>query len=286
MSSKTPDKARGFTLIELLVVIAIIAILAAMLLPALSRAKCKAQGISCMNNHRQLCLAWKMYVDDNGEKLPWASDIPGLFIGDPSTNRPAWMTGLLNNDPNNRSNWDPAQDIYKSPLWPYCGKNVAIFKCPADRSSVNVPGLGNQPRCRSMSMNVYLGGFAGTDGGWRWSNNWKIFKSTADFPPMPVSSLFVFLDMREDSVDTGNFSTQMDGYPDNPRLWGFYDLPGIYHCGACGFSFADGHSEIKKWLDSRTTPPLVQNGQVTDHFLSPNNVDVAWLQDHSTRSKY
>ncbi len=284
-SHKTPETARGFTLIELLVVIAIIAILAAMLLPALSRAKCKALGVSCLNNHRQLCLAWRMYTDDNREVLPWASDIPGQA----QINGIAWVTGTLNNNPNNRSNWDPSIDIYNSPLWPYCGKNLGIWKCPADHSSVNVPGLGNQPRCRSMSMNVYLGGFAGTDGGWKWAYNWKLFLKTSDFPPMPVSKLFVFLDMREDSVDTGNFSTQMDGYSEsnpNPRLYGFYDLPGFYHCGSCGFSFADGHSEIKKWMDSRTTPPLVPNGQVADHFLSANNVDVAWLQDHSTRSKY
>ena len=140
-----------------------------------------------------------------------------------------------------------------------------------------------------MSMNVYLGGFGGTDGGWKWAYNWRLFMKASEFPPMPVSKLFVFLDMREDSVDTGNFSTQMDGYSEdnpNPRLYGFYDLPGIYHAGACGFSFADGHSEIKKWRDSRTMPPLVQNGQVADHFPSKDNVDVAWLQDHSTRSKY
>ena len=81
---------------------------------------------------------------------------------------------------------------------------------------------------------------------------------------------------------------QMDGYSEtdpNPRLYGFYDLPGIYHARSCGFSFADGHSEIKKWRDPRTTPAVVQDGQVTDHFPSKDNVDVAWLQDHSTRAK-
>ena len=137
-------------------------------------------------------------------------------------------------------------------------------------------------------MNVYLGGFGGTDGGWKWSNDWIIFFKSSSISPMPVDKLFVFLDMREDSVYTGNFATQMDGYSEvnpNPRLYGFYDLPGIYHGGAAGFSFADGHSVIKKWLDGRTTPPLVQNGQVTDHFPSKENVDVAWLQDHATRAK-
>jgi len=196
----------------------------------------------------------------------------------------------MNNNPNNRSNWDPNQDIYQSPLWPYCGKNLGIWKCPSDRSTVNVPSIGIKPRIRSMSMNVYLGGFAGTDGGWKWASLWKLFMKEADFAPMSPSKIFVFLDMREDSVDTGNFSTQMDGYVNgptpNPRVYGFYDLPGFYHAGACGFSFADGHSEIHKWKDGRTTPPLVQDGQVVDHILSPDNQDVAWLQDHSTRFKY
>jgi hypothetical protein len=89
--------------------------------------------------------------------------------------------------------------------------------------------------------------------------------------------------MREDSIDIGNFATDMTGWPDAPSAVGFYDLPGMYHHGACGFSFADGHSEIKKWRDARTTPPLVTNGGVDDGFRSPNNVDVVWLQERSTR---
>ena len=105
---------------------------------------------------------------------------------------------------------------------------------------------------------------------------------------MPPTKLFVLLDMREDSVDMGNFATQMDGYSQsnpNPRLYGFFDLPGIYHGGAAGFSFADGHCEIKKWRDPRTTPPLVQDAQVMDRFPSKDNPDVAWLQDRATRPK-
>jgi prepilin-type N-terminal cleavage/methylation domain-containing protein len=277
----------GFTLIELLVVIAIIAILAAMLLPALTKAKLRTQGIYCMNNHRQLALAWRMYTDDSRERLPYASEDPSTAATLAATLPYTWVSGTLDNNPNNRSNWDPTIDIYKSCLWKYCGNNLNIWKCPADLSSVTVNGVV-KPRVRSMSMNVYLGGWGGTDGGWGWSGTWRFFMKTPDFGPMPVSKLFVLLDMREDSIDMGNFATKMDGYSDtspNPGLYGFYDLPGIYHHNACGFSFADGHSEIRKWMDSRTCPPLVKNGQVGDNISSPGNPDVAWLQERSTRPK-
>ena len=130
-----PGRRRAFTLIELLVVIAIIAILAALLLPALTRAKLKAQGIQCMNCHRQLALAWRMYSDDYRDTLLFAS-------GSMTSYQPGvWMGGGLDFNGGNASNWDPNVDIYRSPMWPYCGKNLGIFKCPADRSYVVVNGV-------------------------------------------------------------------------------------------------------------------------------------------------
>src|SRR5262249_29653294 len=142
----------------------IIAILASMLLPALNVAKQKAQGIYCMNNHRSLMLAWRMYVDDNNEVLPFAQ----------LDN--AWISGWLDFNPTNPSNWDPNVDIKKSLLWDYCGNSVGIFKCPADHSVIK-PASGplrgqTVSRVRSMAMNAWVGGNGPTgynflDGKWR-----------------------------------------------------------------------------------------------------------------------
>ena len=275
--SRRSRRGGAFTLIELLVVIAIIAILAALLLPALGRGKLKAQGVQCMSNHRQLAMAWRMYTEDNNDVLLFASAAG-------ASSRPyTWCNGVLDFAPNNPSNTEPREDIMKSPMWPYCAQNLGIWRCPADHSMV-----AGKPRVRTMVMNAYLGGWGGYPSALMPEFDKQILylKYSQLNNPGPAK-VFVFLDEREDWINWGNFCTIMSGYsPNDPDRYVFEDVPASYHGQAGGLSFADGHSVIHRWRDPRTMPPVGTKSYDNQTAIpSPGNVDIAFLQDCSTRPK-
>jgi prepilin-type N-terminal cleavage/methylation domain-containing protein/prepilin-type processing-associated H-X9-DG protein len=282
-ASRSPSPKRGsaFTLIELLVVIAIVAILASIILPALARAKARAQGSFCVNNTRQLTVAWMVYADDHNGRLAYnlgqsariAADLPS--VADAPQMSQNWVNNVLNWElsPDNTN----ASAVTSSGIGPYTSSAAAVYRCPSDNVLSDLQrGAGwASSRVRSYSMNAMVGNAGSySQGGFNINvpNYVQFFKATSI--PSPAN-IFVFLDEHPDSIDDGYF---LNSYTDGAApIW--TDLPASYHDGAGSFSFADGHTELHHWKNASTKQPAVAYGinPPLPMVIQGGTQDFAWV---------
>jgi prepilin-type N-terminal cleavage/methylation domain-containing protein len=281
-------ESSAFTLIELLVVIAIISILAAMLLPALSKAKCKARRTNCMSNKHQITLACAMYNNDWDEYL-----VPNAPVGARSTTTGEFVGWCPGEESWQASQYNCEPSWYKTNcLGPYVG-NVIVYKCPGDDIQSDADANGRRDRIRSIAMNGAMIGDLGRMTGQgimdqisSMTSNWKVFKKVSDVSCLGVANTWVFCDE--------SMYTLQDGYLQvNLSTPGYSDVPAKYDCGGNCFSFVDGHTEYKKWKYITSDPksgllnaPYAYNVRGPGGGITQNSSgldpDWKWIREHTS----
>ncbi|HYT59410.1 MAG TPA: type II secretion system protein [Haliangiales bacterium] len=270
------DGRQGFTVVELLVVMAIIVILAGLLLPAITKAKGQARLSGCLNNQRQLLLAWNLYDGDNSEAA--------VANGHGVVNSPVSLSSVAS-ESRSRKFWVPGDDHFYYPaltnahlltdpryalFGSYLGSS-ALYKCPEDKGTIKIPGVGNVPHVRSYSMNQYVGWSLGQA---ELNPNYRTFLKTSDM--RAPANIFVFQDVHPDNICFPAFVVRL---PDEPEQ--FYHYPSSLHRGRGVVAMGDGHTETHRWLDPRTTPPAT--GGILAHWNdSPGNPDLAWIRERTS----
>jgi prepilin-type processing-associated H-X9-DG protein len=278
----------------LLVVIAIIAILASLLLPALSTAKARAHATRCVSNMKQMMVAFRLYADDHN----------GIFVPNTYNGADGWLRGWLDFNGANPDNWD--RDSLLNPqravLGPYT-REPAIYQCPADWSTVAKPGEGRVRRIRSLALSQAIGTWADgkspTHGVWLDSagvapanpgGRWRVYAGERDVIRPGPQELWVFIDEHPASINDGAFGFRMPNSPADTSSQGWVDFPAGFHNDSGSLAFMDGHVELHKWVESVSRgagglSSRVETRSALHQGNIPENRDILWLARRTSALK-